>query len=128
MTNKPSLQVLVAEIQQAKTDYARINKEIAQLTKERIQLQKLIHSIERKMKNAEPAELVFSEHAMLRYIERELGINTTAYKMAQVTPELIDKAKKSKGDGKIEHNEMIFIIKNYVIVSVYHKNKKDGEE
>jgi len=121
MTQKHSLQYLVSEIQKSKTEISKINNEIAVLTKERNRLSNYIRKTEQKIPKAEVADVVISEHALLRWIEREVGIDTELHRQKILSKELVDAIKKIKGKGILELNNLVYVVNSYVIVSVYPK-------
>ena len=123
MTVIYNLAELIKQVQIAKTKMAEINNTIRDLENEKSHLSKKINTLELSMKNARNGEVVISEHALLRYIERELGLNIKMQQSKMLTPELVSKIKAKNGNGKIPHSNNIYILKDYVIVSVYPKSK-----
>lgn len=124
MSNRIKLEVLVKDIQKAKSEIADINKQIFELNNEKRQLSKYVVSLEKKMKNAQIGDVVVSDHALLRYIQREMGLNIEHFKKKMLTESLIEEVKKNNGKGIIEHEKVVYVLSNYVVMSVYPKSEK----
>jgi len=67
--------------------------------------------------------VVVSEHAMLRYIEREKGIDLKLIK-AEILTDTVKEQIKVIGSGKIPLCNLNLIVKNKIIVSAVPVNKK----
>jgi hypothetical protein len=67
---------------------------------------------------------IMTEHSMLRYFERVLG-----YNLKELEESIIDENTKKTirtiGNGKIEKNGFVLIIKNYSVLTVIKKEKEE---
>lgn len=70
-------------------------------------------------KNAE-VKMIVSEHAMLRYIERELGIDMEELQ-ERILPKKIMKSISSFGNGEFPIGDHKVVIKNNTVVTVISK-------
>lgn len=68
-------------------------------------------------------DVVLSEHALLRYIEREKKIDLKSIK-AEILTDKVKEQIKTIGSGKIPCGELNLIVKNNVIVSIVPKREK----
>jgi hypothetical protein len=94
---------LSARIIKAKSDLNRINQHIATLSA-----------------RGENKEVRVSDHALLRYIERAMGVDLDEFRAAILT-EQNRKAIEFAGDCTIKSNGVEFIVKNRTVVTVIAK-------
>jgi ribosomal protein L15 len=76
-----------------------------------------------KMEQLKSKELIISEHAILRYIERVLEINIEKIKSEILTDEIIER-NKILGSGKYKNNKKFeVVIKDNIVVTIETKDK-----
>jgi len=87
------------------------------LTKEIVSKKNELAAIEKRIENATLHDPVVTEHALLRYIERVMGID-----LAEVTKRILSeqnkKAIKFAGNCKIKSEGIELIVKNKQVISV----------
>lgn len=111
------------DFKQLKTRQAKLKAELERLDIERREAAKAYDEMSKKLKVVEKEiedytrEPIVSEHAMLRYIEREMGFDMDAIKAAILTEEL-KKMIKTLGNGKYPVGSHKAVVKNMVVVSI----------
>jgi len=101
-----------------------LNIEITDKQKESAAIKKKIDFLQReieRLKKKTPSNIVISEHAMLRYIERVLGIDLTELQNKIVPPDKLDEIKLI-GNGTFSINDHKVTVKDGVIVTVLGDN------
>lgn len=69
-------------------------------------------------------DIVITDHALVRHIERVMCIDTDVWKQSVIPEELKEKIK-SKGDGVYYFKDLKFVIKNNALLTII---KKDNEK
>lgn len=117
----------LARVQQTKI---LVSKEVERLQTELERTQKTLEikqnqleSIEKEVTRLENNELVVSDHALLRYMERIVGIDMDMIKNAILTDN-VKRMHLALGDGKypvaVENNDhCMVVIRNGVVVTLY---------
>jgi len=86
---------------------------------------KQVKEIENQIKSLQDIDIIISEHAILRYIERVMGIDIELIKKEILTDTLKEQFK-TLGNGTYPiGNDVKVKIQNNTIVTV-HTNKKEG--
>ena len=102
-----------------------IRKESYTLAENIAKKQKQIKEIEKQIKSLQDIDIIISEHAILRYIERVMGIDIELIKKEILTDTLKEQFK-TLGNGTYPiGNDVKVKIQNNTIVTV-HTNKKEG--
>ncbi len=102
-----------AELKAANQDRESLSKRIHDLKNE-------LNSLDTKIKNFSKSKPMVSEHAMLRYIERVIGIDLEDVKQ-QILTETNVKAIEFAGNCTIKCNNIELIVKDRCVVSVVDK-------
>lgn len=82
-----------------------------------------IKKIESRINKNTNVKMVISEHAMLRFIEREIGIDMSELQ-ERILPEKNMKAISSLGNGEFPIGDHKVVVKNNTVVTVISKNIK----
>lgn len=101
------LETLKAEASQARSAYDTKVAELRETKKE----------IEGLKRSNDP---IVSEHAMLRYVEREMGIDLEDIRRRILTPKNV-KAIRFAGSCKIKSGRLEFIVRDNVVVSTVER-------
>lgn len=101
------LEILRAEASQARSAYDAKVAELRETKKE----------IEAIKRSNDP---IVSEHAMLRYVEREMGIDLDEIRRRILTPKNV-KAIRFAGSCKIKSGKLEFIVRDNVVVSTLER-------
>lgn len=102
---------LLVQKQEAERNYTERKKKLSEINK---QIKKLCTT------SAEP---IVTEHALLRYIERALGIDTEAIKTEILTEQIITTINKG-GNCKISNGKGLkYIVKDRTIVSIIYEKE-----
>ena len=99
---------LLAEVESLKLEEEETKKK-------RVEAANKLKTIKDKLK--EQKEIVISEHAMLRYIERELNIDLNEIKERILTDRLINSIQTC-GNGKYPIGNAKAVVKNNIIVTI----------
>lgn len=101
------------ELEALKNQKSILEREICNKGKSICEINQKINSL--KSKN----EIIVSEHAMLRYIERVLGINLEELR-EKILPEIVEIQCKEFGNGKytVNNQEFTVVLQDNVVVSV----------
>jgi len=94
-----------------------VEKEQNDLRKEHNRLKDQLNHINSQIKKMQKKDVTVSEHAILRYLERTMGLNIEEIKRKILT----DKAKlaiATLGNGKIPSGDCTLVVKDNTVVSV----------
>lgn len=100
---------LEAELMTACTEQKDINKKINDIKTK-------IKTIDKKIETS-TKKIVVSEHALLRYLERKLGINLEELQGEIITPKL-EELVKTLGSGQYPAEGCKLVVKDNVIVTI----------
>lgn len=91
--------------------------------------QNKIQDINRKIKEAteEDKDLIVSEHAMLRYVERVIGINRDEMVEKVLPKELMSSAKSLKNGTMAINNSHRIRVRDGVVVTVVSLDREDPD-
>jgi hypothetical protein len=101
---------ILSEIEEKNVE---LRKKAKELEKDKSELKKIIT----KITGISKKEIIISEHAILRYVERVIGIDLEEIKEKIIPKNSRDTIKKI-GDGKYPIDSHTIVIKNGVVVSV----------
>jgi len=101
----------------AGTEEQLLNYQIKQLEKQRDDSKKKKEQLAQRLK---PKELIVSEHAILRYMERIEGVNIERVRKILLDPQIVNCHKKLGNNGEYPSTDSRFSvkIKNNVITTV----------
>ena len=87
-------------------------------------LENSLKSLEQKIKNLQNSDLIVSEHAIIRYIERVIGINIEEI-VEKIATEKVKKMAECCGNGLYpsENGEFKLKINNNVVVTIVNNEK-----
>jgi hypothetical protein len=97
------------------------------VTSELKEKMKQVQSISDQMNALREKEIVITEHAVLRYLERVKGIDIESIKKEMLPVKVKEQIETLGGEGKYPiglDNPGQLILKNNVVVSVYVREKK----
>lgn len=116
---------LKTKLAQLNEEMRIIRKEISEKTKESNKLFKEIDDIQKRMESLREANIILSEHAILRYLERSDALNRE-----ELYNKILSKKNKEAinalGDGKYPMNDgsgLSLIVKGNVITTIVKKGK-----
>lgn len=105
-----------------------LNNEVVELRRKSMALAQEIavkraemEEINTRMSDMHKKDIVVTEHAILRYVERVMGIDTEAIKARILSPEN-RRAIGFAGSCKIKSDGLTFVVKNRAVVSVIAKD------
>lgn len=75
--------------------------------------------LSKKIEELRPKQPTVSDHAIVRYMERELDLDIQALKNTILTDELIAQMKTLGGNGKFKSGKLTIVIQNYLIKTIY---------
>jgi hypothetical protein len=114
-----------AELKRLQTRLAKIDaelesarREVSRLDKERVEAIRAVRRFEERQK-----ELVVSEHAMLRYLERVRGVDLEEVKRAILDAKAVELHKRLGVDGKYPADGFAIIVAGGTVTSVTTKEK-----
>mgnify|MGYP006885815035 CR=1 FL=1 len=96
----------------AKLQLTNAKDKYDKLLKEQQRLESQIANLKRDKK------LIVTEHALLRYCERVLGINLKEVEAEILSPEIIELVEKLGGTGQYPNRDFKVVIKDFVITTV----------
>lgn len=102
---------VTAELKDLKSQQTALTQDINHKSNQLAQLRQKIHDLQKNQ-----SELVVSEHAILRYLERVRKYDMKTASQSILTHELREIAKL--GDGRYTVNGYTLIIKNNVVTTV----------
>ena len=78
-----------------------------------------VRGLEKRLKEIRPRAVTVSDHAVLRYLERESGVDVQAIKDSILqSPALAGFVEMSGGSGKMPINGYQVVMKNYTVVTI----------
>lgn len=96
----------------------KAEKEI--LEQEILAKQKKLKALNDKIKaQTAKAEIDFTDHALIRYLERKFDLNLKQLKTSILTTELQEQIQTLGGKGKFLCDDMTFVINENKIITVY---------
>lgn len=114
------LKGLQVRLQRTSNSLDEVSKEFKILSKNKSELEeyrKFLNSEINRIQNSNK-EIIISEHAMLRYIERIKGINLDEIKTEILTPQLLSTVK-TMGNGKFPSgNGFRAVVKDNTIITI----------
>ncbi len=117
MTNEHELKGLQTRKHRIEIAIKELNNKISSDTRRLQQLKHELKKIKLAIKQAS-TNIIISEHAQLRYIQRVLGLKTDDMKKA-ILPDAVRSQIKALGDGTYPVNEYFQIkVKNNVVVTL----------
>lgn len=106
------LTVMSSKVSAAQRDLAMKKKELKSY---QIELDKLENKV----------EIGVSDHALVRYMERVMGVDTDALRKEILTEKVVNYIHYFKGSGSFPAASGIsYIVKDYVITTIINKNDK----
>ncbi len=119
------LKSLESRASKQKAISSEIDKEMQVLNQRKSRESKLLTAILNEIKRLKGLDrkLIVSEHAMLRYIERVMGVNLEEIKQEILNDEVSNNIKKL-GNGTYPVEEYKIVVKDGVVVTVLDKYKK----
>ena len=112
-----TLKGLKTQLSKATAELKVISDERSRLQSEYDRKRSLIDRLNREIAALTSADIIVSEHAVLRYIERVLGINTEELK-TNILPEKTKEQIKVLGSGKYPVEGHRLVVKDNVVVTV----------
>lgn len=106
------LNLTAQDVEAAKLQLTNAKDKYDKLLKEQQRLESQIANLKRNKK------LIVTEHALLRYCERVLGINLKEVEAEILSPEIIELVEKLGGTGQYPNRDFKVVIKNFVITTV----------
>lgn len=98
----------------------RMKAEKELLEQEILQKQKQLKALNDKIKaQAAKADIDFTDHALIRLLERKYELDVKHLKSTIITKELTEQIKTLGGKGKFQCDDMTFVIKDNKIITVY---------
>lgn len=67
--------------------------------------------------------LQVSDHALVRYLERVKGLDREAIEAEMITDDLVEQVRVLGGNGKFVSEGRRVIIRDFLIVTIYHREK-----
>jgi len=122
--NSAELKGLETRRNKLQAERKTLNIEIAEKQKESAAMKKKIDYLQsaiEKLKKKTPSNIVISEHAMLRYIERVLGIDLNELQNKIIPSNKLDEIKLI-GNGTFSINNHKVTVKDGVVVTVIGDN------
>jgi TolA-binding protein len=109
------------QLDQLKQDQAKVSREITTLSEQLKNIQTEIESLK------SPEEILITEHAILRYLERVKGIDIEAIKQEILPKNVRDQAMVLGGSsGKYPTATHTVIVKTGVVVTIIPKDEANG--
>lgn len=98
----------------------RMKAEKELLEQEILQKQKQLKILNDKIKaQCAKADIDFTDHALIRFLERKYELNVKDLKATIITNELIEQIKTLGGKGKFQCDDLTFVINENKIITVY---------
>ena len=108
---------LTLEFRSLHENYGRIKMELTTKNKQIKEVEKKIQKLQSNDEN-----IIVSEHAILRYLERVYGLDLEKIKL-EIIPEKTTIQAKIVGNGRYKVDDYTLLIKDNVVITVI----KDGE-
>lgn len=113
------LKKLITRISNLIRENNLIDNDIRNLQNKKRENNKLKFSLEQQLKELEEKELQITEHALLRYCERILKINTEEIKNLILSKEILDQIKVLGINGKFVHSDGFrVVVKDNKVVTI----------
>lgn len=116
---------LAHELKRLQSDKERVESEVKQIKQIISESNKKVNDlngkkkgIEKKIEALAQKDIIVTEHALLRYIERIYGLNLEELKNEILTDESKAMIKFANGNGKFTLNGVKLIVKNSTVVTV----------
>lgn len=117
LTSSHMLKQLQSQKTKLEEELKVINAEVNRVRRQQKGLLSNLNTINQKIKNMMSTEVILTEHAILRYLERVKGVN-----MEDVKDTILDDDTKSKievlGSGKFPKEGYTLVVKNNTIISI----------
>jgi len=119
------LKHLQTRMNEASATVKRLDDEIGRLKQERGNALSLANNLRQQIAKLTEKEIVVSEHAMLRYLERGAGQSLEDIKAQILTPQ-VEKCIRTLGNGTfpIGHGGLRAVVRDRVVVSVLGVSEK----
>jgi len=119
MKQAQELKRLQTQRDELKGEITILNDQINKMIGSKNSLKSKLESICHKIEKMSDKEIIVSEHAIIRYMERAMGLNMDEITKQILTPQ--NKAAiKNMGDGKYPIAEGLkAVVKNNTVLSVY---------
>lgn len=112
------MKTLQAEEKKLNREIGKIDKQLKILELKKNKLKKYISSNAKKQQRAIQAEVIVSEHSIIRYLERveQMDMKKVADKI--LNKATIRKIKQAKGYGEFNRDNFRILVRDYLIVTV----------
>lgn len=128
MNNNLSLaKKLKSQLSEIKSELSALNSELNIKQKEIWNKKESISKLESKIKSLEDnskKDLTISEHAILRYLERVIGLDLKKIENEIITNDMKGMSKKFSGNLTYSKDNINYIIKDNVILTIHKNGKK----
>lgn len=119
MKNSQKIKGLNTQLKKAEAKLESVKTEIENKKKEKDFFNSTIQSLKSKIKNLESnGEVKVTEHAIIRYFERVLGVDINEVQGQILTNEVHSLIKNMGGNGTYPNKNFKVIVKNNCIVTV----------
>jgi len=112
-----SITKMEREIEILKRQKLGIDSEINKLSKKSLTIENKINGFQELINSLKPRNIRISTHALLRYVERILGINLDEIKKKILTKE-IEENYYRLGNGKYHNGSFTLLINNDTVVTI----------
>lgn len=94
-----------------------IKKRMSAIKAKKQHYKQLLHNLNKKK-----GDVIISDHAVLRYLERVKGIDIEAVKKEMLTDGLLHLINVLGGTGQYPNQHLTYVFKNYNLITVYSKD------
>lgn len=121
-----SIEELLIEEKKLNQQMGALNKEAGRIVHDKEFIAKQISKIHSKIKRKQAGDILVSDHAIVRYLERIKKVDIESIKKEILTDEIKDKIKNGPGYGFLVVGEYELVLKDYIIVSILDTTPAEG--
>ena len=119
MKEAQQIKGLKTQLNKALSEFESIKIEIANRKKEKELKNSTIQSLKSRIKNLESnGKIIVTEHAIIRYFERVLGVDIAEVESQILTDEVVSFINSMGENGTYPNKEFKVIVKNNAIITV----------
>lgn len=124
MSNHTELKALQTKLGSINEQINTVKNELKVVNQSLVDLEKSRQSVQNEINKLKVKELIVSEHALLRYLERTFGVDLEEIKRQILTEEMKGRID-SFGNGKFPHPDGYkLVVKDRVVVTVETNEKQ----
>lgn len=128
MSKSAQLKNLQTQRKELRGELGSVNKIISEGMKKKTEIKARMEILDNQITGMQDKEVVITEHAMLRYIERVMGLNMDDVRM-EILPEVTEKQVQALRQGTFPVNDggkgFKILVKNNTVVTIL---TKEGEK